>query len=66
MDERLIQEALERVGPAGADYQKLQSIVASYRKLSRLADANSKATYERCGMILRQVRVTGRLPGLIT
>jgi len=64
-DEKLIEEALARVGPTGTDYQKLQSIVTSYRKLSRLTDANSKATCQRCATILRQVQLTGKLPGLI-
>jgi hypothetical protein len=66
MDEKLMQEALARVGPAGADYQKLQGVIASYRKLAKLSDQNSRATYERCEMILRKVRLTGKLPGLIT
>jgi hypothetical protein len=66
MNEQLIQGALSRVGLAGMEYQKLQSIVTSYRKLSRLCDANSKATSVRCETILRKVRLTGKLPGLIT
>jgi hypothetical protein len=63
VDEKLIQEALALVGPGGADYQKLQGIVASYRRLSGLSDANSRATCEKCESILRKVRLTGKLPG---
>lgn len=65
MNEKLIQGALSRIGPSEVDYQKLQGVIVSYRKLSTLVDCNSRTTYSKCETILRKVRLTGKLPGLI-